>query len=511
MTDFSVPQRMSLGAFFIYFLKYFRLVLNATIIFSAYEIFKSEDGIVENLQKIAILFGVTVCVALALASLAFFKLKFHVDGGNLIYRHNMIGRVTTTIPLTHIHTLRTRQGMFYRILSLRGVLFDTLADKGEEIELILSEADWQSLLKRIELQERPQPAVADMPPPPVRSHTSYRKFSNTDLVLDALCQNHLKGMAVLGGFVAVFFNNMLNLYENLFDIIADYFESHFAHLAMSVAGIAMIMASAYVVSLVLWLGKVLLRYYDLSLTYDSKTLTFSHGLFSRMSSRFDCDKICTVWVKRNYPERRFGLCTLAMKQAMNSSAQKEEDNLKIYGHDCSDFFLGRWLGQEYGQEQEITAAKSGKGVITHSLLPDLLVSAVATAALCYLGMYSWIILPVIYMSAGIPKGILTMRHSLISLRESYVIIGKGRFAEIKNYVKYDNVEVVRLTRTPVSRLTGRVSLSLSTSGSTFTISSLRHEEAMRIYELLLYKSTRRTTTSTTRSIDTQADDEAVSA
>ena len=36
-------------------------------------------------------------------------------------------------------------------------------------------------------------------------------------------------------------------------------------------------------------------------------------------------------------------------------------------------------------------------------------------------------------------------------------------------------------------------------------------EAMRIYELLLYKSTRRTTTSTTRSIDTQADDEAVSA
>lgn len=500
---------MSLGAFFIYFLKYFRLVLNATIIFSAYEIFKSEDGIVENLQKIAILFGVTVCVALALASYAFFKIKFHVDGGNLIYRHSMIGRVTTTIPLTHIHTLRTRKGMFYRLLSLRGVLFDTLAYKGEEIELILSEADWQSLLNRIERQERPRPAVAGMPP--VRSHTSYRKFSNTDLVLDALCQNHLKGMAVLGGFVAVFFNNMLNLYENFIDIIADYFESHFAHLAMSVAGIAMIMASAYVVSLVLWLGKVLLRYYDLSLTYDSNTLTFSHGLFSRMSSRFDRDKICTVWVKRNYLERRFGLCTLAMKQAHNSSAQKEEDNLKIYGHDCSDFFLGRWLGQEYRQEQEITDAKSGKGVITHSLLPDLLVSSAATTALCYLGLYGWIILPVIYLSAGIPKGILTMRHSHISLRESYVIIGKGRFAEIKNYVKYDNVEVVKLTRTPVSRFTGRVSLSLSTTGSTFTIRSLRQEEAMPIYELLLYKSTSRATASAARAIDTQADDDAVSA
>ena len=113
-----------------------------------------------------------------------------------------------------------------------------------------------------------------------------------------------------------------------------------------------------------------------------------------------------------------------MKQAMNSSAQKEEDNLKIYGHDCSDFFLGRWLGQRVRTGTEITAAKSGKGVITHSLLPDLLVSAVATAALCYLGMYGWIIIPVIYMSAGIPKrhtGDAPQPH--LSQR-SYVIIGK---------------------------------------------------------------------------------------
>ena len=134
----------------------------------------------------------------------------------LIYRHNMIGRVTTTHP-TNPHTHCAPDKACSTVFSVCGECFSTLfADKGEEIELILSEADWQSLLKRIELQERPQPAVADMPPSSGGSHTSYRKFSNTDLVLDALCQNHLKGMAVLGGFVAVFFNNMLNLYENLF-------------------------------------------------------------------------------------------------------------------------------------------------------------------------------------------------------------------------------------------------------------------------------------------------------
>ncbi|MDE7125546.1 MAG: PH domain-containing protein, partial [Muribaculaceae bacterium] len=411
---------------------------------------------------------------------------FHVDDGNLIYRHRLISRATTTIPLDRIHTLRTRQSLLYRLLGLRGILFDTIASPGEEIELILSESDWQTLLKRVMRQEQPQTAHPDMPP--AYNPSSFRKFSNRNLVLDALCQNHLKGMLVLGGFAAVILNTISDLSENTMEMITGYLESHLDHFTVSVAGIALIMASTCILSLVLWLGKILLRYYNLSLTYDNRTLTFSHGLFSRLSSRFNRDKICTIWVKRNYFEKRFSLCTLALKQALNSSAQKDEDNLKIYGHDCSDFFLDWWLGQDYGSEADITTAKSGKGAVSHSLLPDILLSSVVAAILWHFGLYGWIIIPAIYLTAGIPKGILTMRHSHITLRESYLIISKGRFAEIKNYLKYTNVEVVRITRTPLSRFTGRVSLSLSTTGSTFTIRSLRQDQARLIYELLLSKT-----------------------
>lgn len=485
MTDFSVPQRMSLGAFFIYFLKFFRLTLNASIIYLAYEIFKSESGFIGNLLKIATIIGCTAALALILASMAFFKIRFYVENGNLIYRHHLISNTVTTIPLNRIHTLRTRQGLFYRILNVRGVLFDTLASKGEEIELILNESDWQSLINRIERQEQPQTENPEVPP--VFNPTSFKRFSDKDLVFDALCQNHLKGMVVLGGLIAIIFNFLSDLSENAIHKIANYIESHLDLFAVSVTGVSMIMATAYVVSLMLWLGKVLLRYFDLTLSYDSKTLAFTHGLFSRLTSRFSHNKICTIWIKRNYFEKRFGLCTIALKQALNASAQKEEDNLKIYGKDCSDFFLDWWLGQGYGSEADLSTAKSGKGVFIHSLLPDLLLSSVATAALWYFELYSWITIPAIYLLASIPKGIMTMRHSYISLKESYLIISNGRFAEIKNYLKYDNVEVVRITRTPLSRVTGRVSLSLSTSGSSFTIRSLRQENALHIYESLLAK------------------------
>ncbi|MDE6122047.1 MAG: PH domain-containing protein, partial [Duncaniella dubosii] len=82
---------------------------------------------------------------------------------------------------------------------------------------------------------------------------------------------------------------------------------------------------------------------------------------------------------------------------------------------------------------------------------------------------------------------LCIRDSHITLKDSYLIVNNGRFAETKNYLKYDNIEVVRVTRTPLSRFTGRVSLSLSTTGTTFTVRSLRQEQAMNIYELLLAK------------------------
>ena len=240
-------------------------------------------------------------------------------------------------------------------------------------------------------------------------------------------------MAVLGGFLVVVFNSLSDLPDSVIDMVAGYLESQLGNFAVSLAGMAIVLVFTYLLSLVLWLGRVLLRNFDLSLTYDSKILTFRHGLFSRMSSRFANDKICTVWVKCNFLEKRFGLCSIALRQAFNSTARKEDDNLKIYTRECSDFFLGWWLGQNYQSESQIASAKSGNGLFVHTLLPDLIISFVTAAILWHFGLYVWLILPGIYLLAGIPKGILAVRHSYISLRESYLIIGNGRFAEIENY------------------------------------------------------------------------------
>ncbi len=486
MTDFSKPQRMSLGAFVIYFLKTFKSILSPTFIFIVIELFHTDGGILGSLLKIAAILGITVAIALILASAAYFQIRFHVEDGYLIYRHYIISRAITTIPLNRIHSLRTKRGLLYRLLDMRGVVFDTLAAKGAEVELILNESDWQSLLNRIEHQERTQTQTTDTPPPYDPSTTM--KFNNKDLIIDALCQNHLKGMLVLGGFLVAILNSVTDVYDNAIEIMADYLETHIGSMALSMAGAVIFFAMTYLISLILWMGKVVLSYYNMTLSYDSKMLSFSHGLISRMSSRFSHDKICTLLIKRNWPERHLGLSTIYLTQAENASANKDEDNLKIYNRDCSEFFLKWWLGDNYNTEPEQLNARSGRGVFTRSLIFDIVISAILTAILCELNLYGWLIIPAIYMVLGVFTGICAMRHSHITLKETYLIIGNGRLAEKKNFLKYDNIEVVRIKRTPLTRFTHRASLTIATSGSLLSVRSLKEDEATSVYESILSRS-----------------------
>ena len=104
----------------------------------------------------------------------------------------------------------------------------------------------------------------------------------------------------------------------------------------------------------------------------------------------------------------------------------------------------------------------------HVMRLDILISLAAAVTLACFGLYVWLAVPAAWLLISLAKGLMAVR-----------------FADIRNYVKYSNVEVVRLRSTPFTPYSRRVSLTLSTNGTSFTLRSLRIEEAREIYELLL--------------------------
>lgn len=483
--DFSLPQKMGAGAFIIIFIKLFLRFLGPVASYAVVKILDySSDAKFSVLNLIFLCIVVCTGFALLGAAISYFPKRFYVKNGNLIFIHGLINHEETFVPLERVHSLRTRKGLMYRLLGVRGIVFDTLATRKEEIELILDDAEWQQLLARIENEDAaaiPQPeAVAETQSPMVR-------YPNINLLLAALCQNHFKGMAIFGSILGVIIGNLEDISETATATFLEGLESYVQNMLTTPAGIFYLSLEVYVIALLVWLGRVLLRYYNMTMRYDSNMLTFTFGLFTRVTSRFYHDKICTLRIKRNFLEHKFGFCTLMLRQALNASAKKEEDNLKLYGTDSSRFFLDWWLGEDYAEAEEIMSGRSGKGIVFHSMWPGLLLAVAVSVALIYYHLLSWLVLPFVFVIVLLIRGIYTMRHSKIVLKSSYLVVHAGAFAEIENYIKYSNVEVIRIRRTPLTKLFHRVALELATSGTTLVVRSLKEEEARILFELCLLK------------------------
>lgn len=482
---------MSKSALVVFFVKNMRSYMGFFLLYLVANPIINDDEITFYQALLKGLAIIAACLALA-AAVAFVNYhyrKFYVEGGNLVFIHGVLRKEKTSVPLEKVQSLRTKRGLIYRLLDMRGVSFDTLASTSAEIELILDNDDWAALLNQVEAGECSFEAQEDVASP-VHEKTMGQKtwkldVGNANLLKGALCQNHLKGLVVLFGALYALWNQLQSLGDGVVSYVVEYVDAHSTHLSFSWLAFVALAAILYVVVLLLWMGKVFLRYANMEIRMGERQLFFESGLVSRASSRFSRDKICTLRVKRNFMERWLHCATVSLRQALNATDEKNGRDVRIYGSDHADKFLDWWLGTDDNSRQPIISARPGYGLLAYTVRFDLLVSLAASVALWACGLYVWLLVPAFYMLVSLAKGVLAVRHGGIMLRNGYLEVHDGKFAEAINYLKYDNIEVARVTATPFTPRFHRVSLTICTNGTSFTLRSLKASEARDIHELLL--------------------------
>lgn len=529
--DFSEPRRMSGSAYVVLLAKVLRQYASLFFILVFLKIFDSDSpfSFVERVMRVSVIAAGYLVVAAVSAFVSYYFRKYYIKDGKLVFMHGLLNKETTSIPLDRVQSLRTKRGFVYRLLELRGVLFDTLASRTAEIELILEEDDWKALLSRVEMQERVAKEVAkdgmsgvdadeigdagadgaaeaagtaEVAGVAGTAGTAARimkrdgedvvagqavrmSFSNLNLIKGAFCQNHLQGMAVLFAALAAVFNTLTSVDDRAVDHVIDYVGTYAGSLSFPPSAYLAVAVVLYLVIMLMWIGKVFLRYSNMEVRMARGQLTFESGLIARNSSRFQHDKVCTVYVKRNFLEKRLRGSTIMLRQALNATDEKRGTDVRIYGSDSAAVFLEWWLGKDYPASSEVVSARSGYGLMSHVMRLDLLLSIAAATVLICFGLYAWLAVPAVWLLISLVKGLCAVRRSSIVLKEGYVVINNGKFADIRNYIKYSNIEVVRLVSTPFTRYSRRVRLSVSTNGTSFSVRSLKEQDAREIYEMLL--------------------------
>ncbi len=501
MNDFSTPRRMGGSAFVLLFLKNLKEYIALPVIFLGYKLYQDygNKSPREIFLAVTAIFAATIAIALFVAFAGYYFKKFQIKGDKLIFSYGFLSKNTTSIPLSKVHTLRTKKGLFYRLLDIRGISFDTLATNMQELELILDEHDWQDLFADIKKGENlsDRSVLSDRSIQSDRSASTSPsiegetiRISNSNIIKGALCQNHLKGFAVLAAVLFPMLDNISQFGEDAYERIFNYIDDQASAAILTPLQWVFFFASIYLVVLLLWTGKIALRYGNMLLNLTKDRISMESGLISRFTCRIPRDKATILKIKQNPLEKWLGCRTVSLLQASNASMTKDGGDIRIYGSNLGARLLAWWLGDANRMSSgPLLEAQSGMGIFFRRFIPNLIVAIAITLTLIHFGETT------IAIAAGVSYAVITAvraamawRHSSIELYDEYLQINCGNLARIRKYIRYKDIESVSVTQTPLTPYTKRGSLVLTTNAETSSVASLDMDAANKIRNLIFSKA-----------------------
>lgn len=450
---------------------------------------------------IAIIAGLMGLIILA-SVVRYLTFRFCMRDGEIRIKYGFFSKNARAIPLTRVHALRTKRGIFYRLTDMVGITFDTVASDKEELELILSEQDWAYLLSTIESEdgeekgEEPTPEAVEEEQKGVEEGQTYH-YSLGELIQAAASQNHLRGVSKIFVVIAFFWNQIADQidYQVLWEKYGSGFYSDFVHQVevLRWATFPILFLAVYIVSFILWLLYFIYREYDLSITLYPNRLVYDSGLVTKKFSRVRRDKVISMTFKRNFVEEKLGRSSISIGQATFARGEKGKQILVIHGWKEPQKLFNWWLSDltdegEAGLKDEGEKLHSRLGVFYYHFFWRLAISIA-----CLVFSFFWLpelLLPIgiLILIFGSIGSVLAYKRSAISMKQCYIDIFHGRFSHKRTFIPYEKVESVKLRQSIIQKYSGSTHLVIYTMGNTHVVRSLPYTDAQLIRDYILYKT-----------------------
>ncbi|MDN4753374.1 PH domain-containing protein [Porphyromonadaceae bacterium W3.11] len=482
--DFSTPRRMGWEALIVIMVNAFGEILKNLWILIIPFVFG--NGIKEGRTMLYFLCGLVILSFINPLS-RYFTTTIQIKDGKIITRSGLFYKQVKTIPLNRIHALRTKSGPIYQAVDMIGVFFDTIAEKGQELEFILSEEDWQMMLSLVSPEEMMEvQKQIEMRESREKSKVVYR-MSPIQIIKGTLVQNHLKGLwMIVLAFWYLF--SQLSDYSWIMDKLLSYAEAQF--IGVSIVFYLMAFIFAYIAGLIVLCAAMLMKYWGLQITFHKNRLEYEAGLFTHKTVRIHRDKVIGLSTKKNYFERKLGLITFKFKQASNALGLKGDEELAIIGMDKPQMILDCWNeGHDHRSTDLVLSGHSQFGLFWRHLFSRCLffVIVVVIAITSYKPiLYGLIPLLMIFGFEGWKR----FRKSKIEIFDDCINVYSGFFANQILTIPMDRIERIerrQLNLLGISFSAGH--LTIMSKGEDITVRSLRLDTLAKAYDYLLFRAT----------------------
>lgn len=503
--DLNTPRRQSpLGAAVMFVLNLRRSV-QGFIPLLVLVFFSESGGFVE--RSFAYIFLVIIVFQSIVSYLQYRNFYFFVEQNHFVITQGVLRTEKTNIPFERIQTVHITQNLVQRALNVVGLKIETAGSAGEELEIKALERSYAEAVRAFLLERKDEVSEKRE----ASSGSDQEQNNNTgqnrtraadereetygtplirlgifDLLKVGLTENHLKSGLVLFALI----NGYLWQYE---EFLMEPFEPYLEEIGETFLNRMVIMlpftvAGFLIIALIYSLIRVTLQHFNLKFYLGARGLKIESGLFKRNEYHIPRNKIQYFKWKSNPLRNLIGLKTLIVKQAV-SKGVSDQKTVSVPG--CTNKQLIEVLQAFYPERYSGNFVQYQANYylfIRMFLRQAILPAAAAIAYLLYEGFHWYFFIPIaVFLPLAAWWLLLYQRSVRMRINPELVEIKKGHFFTSRLSLKFHKLQNIDYDQSYWQKRRGLATLVFHTAAGSEDMPHIPAEEAMKIYNLVLYK------------------------
>ena len=418
---------------------------------------------------------------------------FQVTGDELIIRKGVIFKNRVVIAVDRIQSIQITDNIVQRVLGLVSLKVDTAGSKGNELEIPALERDKANLLKDL-LYEKKEKAISEaisetdeekqpIPeteevPPRVLVHLGI-----VDLLKVGLTENHLKTGLLALAFVFGTFSQYQDYIDRYFSEYYDEYALEIANASITLMLIFLFLFSLF--SILLSLGRTILRFYDLKATLQYNAVEINTGLLKRNQDRIPIRKIQFIeWVS-NPLRRAVGFESAKIKPSNSVGEVTNKQSIEIpalkfeaSGLLAEGVFPG-YSAPSFGFQANAAAYARINGIAAgFFILPAIAVLYFYFGNIAFLLFLAFF--PIVFFSYQSGKRVRVLFDN------KFLVLRRGWVFPVRIVMPCHKLQVISFQQNIFLKRRSLCHLTFFTAAGSRSVRYLKEKEAFELYNYLMY-------------------------
>ncbi len=328
-SDFSQPQRQSLIGVVVMFTDTLQKSIRA--------LFPVLIVIITQSQKInkLYLWPAVGAVLIAIAVIAYLKYRnftFQLDEDNeeFVIRHGIINKSRLAIPLEKIQQVNINQSFIQKIIGVHALEVDTAGtDKTEVSVKAISHELALSLKSRLLSWKSAAKFSDDNTDEAISEEHPFIQVSFSSLFKTGITSNYARSFALLIAFFITTFQYIEDFitYSDIDDDPLD----EYINAEVMLKFIFVIIIAILVLTLMVNLIRIVIRYYNFRVTRQQNSLLLSYGLINTKNTILRPEKVQILTIGRNFFQKKFNILDLKIRQASGIFTENKKSYIEVPG------------------------------------------------------------------------------------------------------------------------------------------------------------------------------------